>query len=221
MAGLEVSCDGTTYGAECVIAVLAVGAPQTVQLRTTSVVADNEIRTVSIYGGSQVATVSVVKTEPDFTQLGAQAQSQSLSAFAHTSKSFAVGDAKPVGSYVGRARVRDIGAVITPATAVPSNAVTGTSPSLAFNVALTAEIYANPSANAEDGYYTIVLHDPSRTLLPAGDIVGTMKGHAPADFYDVEFHAQPWVLTTFASAARPLANDPEFANVPARFRLCR
>ncbi len=202
--GLEINCDEvTTFGPSCVLPYLPAGNDRVFQLRTTSAIAPDEVRTVELFAGSQVATISVVQARPVLTD--APVPQPSIS--------------RPVGSYVGRARIRDVGSRISLATAVPTPAVSGSAPSRVFDVPITAELYANPSPDSVVGYYTLVLHDVSQTLLPTGELIGVFKGQSPVGFFNVDFHAEPWVTTIFESAARPLGYEPEFNDVRVRYRF--
>lgn len=197
-AGLEVSCDGgSSFVASCIVPTLAAGADLPIEIRTTSPIATDEIRTVDVFAGSQVASVSIVSNRPTFSALSAATSP------------------KPVGSYVGRARVRDIGSKISRSPAE----VAGTKPSSTFDVEINAEVYANTAPSAVNGFYTLVVRDRTRTVLPTGQIIGIMKGNAPAGFYNVDFHSDTWVATSFESGANPLGNNPEYANVRARYRF--
>ena len=202
--GLELNCDeAPTFTPSCILPYLPAGYDRGFFLRATSPLADGEVRTVEMFAGAQVATISVVKATPAFSD-----DPPPLPSFT-----------RPIGSYVGRARIRDVGAKISRATAIPSPEVAGTPPSRNFDVPLTAEMYEIPSPDSVVGYYTLVLHDPSRVLLPTGEIIGIMKGNGPVGFFNVDFRAQPWVTTVFGSASQPLGYDAEYNDIRARYRF--
>lgn len=219
-AGLEVKCDASAeFSATCVLPALTPASDALLALRTTSSIADNESRTLTIFGGAQTVSVTVVKSTPTIATQGSSLSGLLARAMQNMQKLTGTDSAKPAGRYTGRARIQDIGSRISRASNIPTAEVSGTAPSEDFDVAITADVFPISAPSADAGFYRIVLRDPTRTLLPTGELICTVKGRAPSGFYNVELPAQPWVVTTFESAAAPLGDNPEYQDVRARYRF--